>query len=195
MQSDVIAVVADNIAPALDLVEKTVQYVGYPETYGERMRLITEELINSARFVLDETTATLWVDTDAQNMSIHLKLEGALSDATRDRLVELSKCNCNEPPKGLFARIGAFFSDAFMSDAAEYVPLFLDGTEAPGSYYMPISMLSGYHEPAKDSPPDEMETVELSILRGMADDITVCARPLYAEVTVLKKLPERHIAG
>lgn len=189
MQSDVISVSLGNIAPALDLVERTVKYIGYPEDYGERIRLLAEELIGSIRDLLEDTDATLWVDTTAQNMEIHLKLEGALSDATRDRLVELSKSCVNEPPKGLFARIGAFFSDAFMSDAAEYVPLFMDGGESSGGYYMPISLLSGYHTPAEEKKPDDYEGIEANILRGMADDILVSARPSHAELTVLKKLP------
>ena len=175
MQSDVIAVSAANIAPALDLVERTVKYIGYPEAYGEKMRLMAEELINAIRFVLEDTTATLWLDTDEQNMEIHLKLEGLLSDATRDKLVEISKSRSNEPPKGLFARIGAFFSDAFMSDAAEYVPLFMDGGETLGSYYVPLSLLPINRPPAEIQPPDEFKDIEANILRGMADDVTVCA--------------------
>ena len=189
MQSDVIAVSAQNIAPALDFVEKTVLYIGYPVAFGERMRLLTEELIHSIRFALEDTEATLWVDTTEQDMEIHLKLEGVLSDATRDRLVELSKCQCNQPPKGVFARIGAFFSDAFMTEAAEYVPLFMDGNEPIGSYYMPLSLMSSYHAPATDVPNDDFKDLEANLLRGLADDVTVCARPSRAEVTVVKRLP------
>lgn len=189
MQSDVIAVSASNISPALDLVERTVTYIGYPASFGVRMRLLAEELIGSVRDLLPDTDATLWVDTTEENMEIHLLLEGALSDATRDRLVELSKCRVNEPPKGLFARIGAFFSDAFMSDAAEYVPLFMDGGESAGGYYMPISLLSGYEAPAAEKKPDAYEGMEANILRGMADDILVSARASHAELTVQKKLP------
>ena len=191
MQSDVIAIAAENIAPALDLVERTVKYIGYSEEYGARMRLLAEELINSIRFVLEETEATLWVDTTKTDMEIHLKLEGTLSDAKRDKLVELSKSRCNEQPKGLFARIGAFFSDAFMTDAAEYIPLFMDGGETANGYYMPLSLLSDYHMPAEDEKPDELKGLEANILRGMADDVTVCARPAHAELTVVKKLPEK----
>lgn len=191
MQSDVIAISAENIAPALDLVEKTVNYIGYSADFGARMRLLAEELINSIRFVLEETDASLWVETTSTNMEVHLKLEGTLSDAKRDKLVELSKGRCNEPPKGLFARIGAFFSDAFMSDAAEYIPLFTDGGETANGYYLPLSLMSGYHVPAEDEGPDELKNVEANILRGMADDVTVCARPSSAELTVIKQLPAK----
>ena len=141
MQSDVVTVTPANIAPALELVERTVTYIGYPREFGERMRLMAEELIGAIRFVLEETSATLWVNTDQTNMEIHLRLEGLLSDAARRKLVDISKCRCNEPPKGLFSRIGAFFSDAFMSDAAEYVPLFIDDGEgmrsAPFTHKIP----------------------------------------------------------
>ena len=191
MQSDVIAVSAKNIAPALDLVERTVKYIGYPEEFGERMRLLAEELINSITFVLEDTDATLWVETTLTDMEVHLRLEGTLSDAKRDKLVELSKSRNNEQPKGLFARIGAFFSDAFMSDAAEYIPLFTDGGETANGYYLPLSLLSGYEMPAEDERPDELKGLEANLLRGLADDVTVSARPSRAELTVIKKLPER----
>ena len=65
MQSDVIAVKADNIAPALDMVEKTVRYIGYSEAFGARMRLHSEELISAIRFVLEETFASLKKSDDA----------------------------------------------------------------------------------------------------------------------------------
>ena len=189
MQSDVVSVSPQNIAPALELVERTVTYIGYPREFGERMRLLAEELIGAIRFVLEETSATLWVNTDQTNMEIHLRLEGLLSDAARRKLVDISKCRCNEPPKGLFSRIGAFFSDAFMTDAAEYVPLFMDGNEPIGSYYMPLSLMSGYHTAASDIPNDDFKDLEANLLRGLADDVTVCARPSRAEVTVVKRLP------
>jgi len=192
MQSDVVTVTPANIAPALELVERTVTYIGYPREFGERMRLMAEELIGAIRFVLEETSATLWVNTDQTNMEIHLRLEGLLSDAARRKLVDISKCRCNEPPKGLFSRIGAFFSDAFMSDAAEYVPLFIDDGEGMGSYAMPLSLLAEDWEPQKRTEPAELRDVEANLLRGLADDVTVCARPSQAELTVIKKLPEKH---
>ena len=192
MQSDVVSVSPQNIAPALELVERTVTYIGYPREFGERMRLLAEELIGAIRFVLEETSATLWVNTDQTNMEIHLRLEGLLSDAARRKLVDISKCRCNEPPKGLFSRIGAFFSDAFMTDAAEYVPLFIDGGEGMGSYAMPLSLLTEEWEPQKSAEPAELRDVEANLLRGLADDVTVCARPSQAELTVIKKLPEKH---
>lgn len=190
MQSDVVAVKAENIAPALDMVEKTVRYIGYSADFGARMRLLSEELIRSIRFVLEETFASLWVETNDENMEIHLRLEGVLSDATRDRLAEIARNSCNIQPKGFFARIGAFFSDAFLSDATGYVPLFTDGAESAASYYVPLSLLTGYNEPPQEDTPTELKDVEAHILRGMADDVTVCARPSRAELTVIKKLPE-----
>ena len=189
MQSDVITVSETDIAPALDLVERTATYIGYPEAFGARMRLLAEELLHSARPVLGDTVATLWVNPDADNMEIHLRLTGMLSDATRDQLVEISKSRCNEPPKGLFSRIGAFFADAFMSEESGYVPLFMDGTESTGAYTMPLSLLTGYNAAAPETPKDDMRAVELSILQGMADDVTVCARPSHAELVVVKRLP------
>ena len=164
-------------------------YIGFSPAYGQKMRLMGEELVSSIGFILDDVDASLWLDTDETNMYIHLKLEGCLSDSTRDKLVGLSKEKRNEPPKGLFKRIGAFFSDAFMSDTAGYVPLFVEGAEQINSYVLPLSMLTAFPQPTSGEH-DELEGIEANILQNLADDITVCARSSYAELTVIKKLPK-----
>ena len=185
MRSDTVVVSSQSIAPALDFVEKTAQYIGYSPEYSARMRLLSEELVSSIKSILDDVDANLWVETDEESMSIHLKLEGELSDLTRDRLVELSKSHRNESPKGLLARIGAFFSDAFLADANGYVPLMMSGDSS--MYVSPVSILEiSQPEQAADS----AKGVESNILRGMADDVKVCARSTYAELIVIKKLPK-----
>ncbi len=192
MRSDVVKVTMLDIAPALDMVEKTAEYVGFPAEFGQKMRLMGEELVRSISFIMDDVDASLWVDTDDANMYIHLKLEGALSDTTREKLVNVSKEQRNEPPKGLFKRIGAFFSDAFMADTAGYVPLFIEGGDMSGSasYFLPLSMLADYEAPAQTEAHDDLAGIESNILKGLADDVTVCARTSYAELTVIKKLPK-----
>ena len=184
MRSDTIAVSSHSIAPALDFVEKTAQYIGYSAEYSARMRLLGEELVSSIKSILDDVEASLWMETDQENMSIHLKLEGVLSELTRDRLVDLSKKHRNEPHKGVFARIGAFFSDAFLTDANGYVPLMMNGDST--MYVVPVSIME---IAPVEQPADDAKGVESNILRGMADDIKVCARSTYAELIVIKKLP------
>jgi len=51
--------------------------------------------------------------------------------------------------------------------------------------------MSGYHVPAEDEGPTEYKNLEANILRGMADDLTVSARPSRAELTVIKQLPAK----
>ena len=93
------------------------------------------------------------------------------------------------------SRIGSLCRKVFtrlrMSDATDYIPLFIDGGEGMGSYTLPLSLLSDYRAPAKDPEPAELRDVEANLLRGLADDVTVCARPSSAELTVVKKLPDR----
>lgn len=109
MKSDIVAVSIADIGNALDLVERTVTYIGYSDDFAGKMRLLAEELIYGNRFIMDEVSASLWVETNDENMEIHLKLEGALTPSTREKLIELSKSQCNEAPKGMLAKIGAFF--------------------------------------------------------------------------------------
>lgn len=194
MRSDDVQVSLSNVAPVLDMIEKTTKYIGYDESYGQKMRLLGEELIQSCAQVLDELTGIVWLDTDEQNMHIHLKLEGTLSDSKRQKLIEISKSGRNEPPKGLFKRIGAFFETAFMSDVEGYVPAWVN-SEYAGGQYPAFSMMELYCEDMrnfgnKNTKADELQGIESTILKNLADDITVAARASTAELVVTKKLPQ-----
>lgn len=81
---------------------------------------------------------------------IHLRLEGLLSDAAR-KLVDISKW-CNEPPRIVFPH-QLFLRRVYDRDAAEYVPLFIDGGEGAGSYTMPLSLLTEELERKKSAEP------------------------------------------
>ena len=184
MKSDTITISTADIGQVLDLVKRTVSYIGYPDEYAQRMSLLAEELINSNKAVIEETHASLWVETNEENMEIHLKLEGDLSAATREKLVEISKSQCNQPPEGIMAKIGAFFSDAFMQQTAEYTPLFMVDGEIAGNLNTPFSVIS--NDDTENATEDDREE---HLLKGLADDITVCAWPTHAETVVVKKLP------
>ena len=189
MKSDIIAVSMADIGKALDLVERTVTYIGYSDAFAEKMRLLAEELLSGNRFIIDEVTASLWVETDQENMEIHLKLEGALTPAARDKLIEISKSQCNMPPKGIFNKIGAFFSDAFMQQTAEYTPLFMVNGEPVENLYIPYSVVD-IPKPDTAGDDEDMNDIEKNILKGLADDVTVCAYASHAELVVVKKLPQ-----
>lgn len=189
MKSDIIAVSMEDIGKALDLVERTVLYIGYSNDFAEKMRLLAEELISGNRFIMDEVSASLWVETNEENMEIHLRLQGALSSSTRQKLIEISKNQCNQPPKGFLNKIGAFFSDAFMQQTAEYTPLFLVDGEPVENLYIPYSIVDTYQKKA-ESDNEGMNDIEKSILKGLADDVTVCAYATHAELVVIKKLPQ-----
>ena len=191
MRSDNITVSMENLTPALNLIERTSDYIGYSHDYSARMRLVGEELLRSVSFILSETEGTLWVETDETNMSIHLKVDGNLCDSTRQKLIEVSKKERNEPPKGIFARIGAFLADAMMADSADYVPYMPCNAWVNGDY-APISLMMEYDvrpQMRQAQAPSEPNDIELSLLKGLADDVRVAARAAHAEIIVLKKLP------
>ena len=66
------------------MVEKTVRYIGYSADFGARMRLLSEELIRSIRFVLEETFASLWVETNDENMEMRMRGGMPRAMAVRD---------------------------------------------------------------------------------------------------------------
>ena len=196
MRSDEVNVSLQNIAPALDMIERTADYVGFDSHYAARLRLLGEELIRSAGTVLDDLDGVMWMDTADGNMCIHLKVEGQLSEEKRQQLAAISKTGKNESPKGVFAKVGAFFADFFMSDVAGYVPSWCECEFSPDQYAV-YSLMDPYYDElrrsaaSKAAHKDELEGVETSILKGLADDITVSAHGATAELTVSKKLPER----
>src|SRR5512143_229606 len=108
MKSNVIDVTIPEINKSLDLVERTAKTIGYSDEFAAKTRLLTEELINGNRVIIEDVKATLWVETDDKNMEIHLRLQGGLSPVTRRKLAELSLSKCTEPKESLVSRIGAF---------------------------------------------------------------------------------------
>lgn len=193
MRSDDVKVSLENLAPVLDMIEKTTLYIGYDEAFAQKMRLIGEELIQSCSHMIDELSAYVWMDTDEKNMYIHLKLEGVLSEAKRDELIEISKSGRNEQPKGLLKRIAAFFETAFMNTADGYVPAW-SGYDYTSNQYASVSMMDIYNDELRrreerNDTPDELKGIEAAMLKSLADDVTVAARPSTAELTVTKKLP------
>lgn len=195
MRSDDVAVSLDNISPALDMIDRTTHYLGYDDAYCERIRLMGEELVQSCASVLDELQGTVWLDTDGGNMRIHLLLQGSLSNLKKEKLLDISKSGRNEPPKGILKRISAFFEDAFMADVEGYVPA-LDNVSYFGEPFRPISMTQLYLDDVPvhsdlSSEQDELEGIESSLLKKLADDVTVSTHGAKAELIVTKKLPTK----
>jgi hypothetical protein len=188
MKSNSIAVTIPEMNNALDLVERTVKTIGYSEEFAAKTRLLTEELIIGNRAIIEDVNASLWVETNDQNMEIHLRLEGGLSASTRKKLAELSLSQCTEPSEGIFSRIGAFFSDAFMDQSEGYTPIFLIDGETKNDLFVPYSVLND-HQLRRVTDYDGMSEAEKTVMMGLADDVTVCAFPKHAELVVAKKLP------
>jgi hypothetical protein len=188
MKSNSIAVTIPEMNKALDLVERTVQTIGYSDEFAAKTRLLTEELINGNRAIIEDVNASLWVETNDQNMEIHLRLDGGLSASTRKKLAELSLSKCSEPSEGIISRIRAFFSDTFMEQAEGYTPMFWIDDEIKNELFVPYSVLSD-HQQRRVTDYDGMSEAEKNVMMGLADDVTVCAFPKHAELVVAKKLP------
>lgn len=195
MRSDEVVVSLENLGPTLDMIERTAAYLGYDSDCAATLRLLGEEMFQSCSRTLSDLQGVLWIDTDDANMNIHLRVEGEFSKARRARLMELSKSGRNEKPKGIFARLGAFFDDVFMANEDGYAPLMCDYGMME-SQYAHLSLLDSYWadqriRAAAREEQDDLKGVEGAILKGLADDVRVSARPYSAELIIVKKLPDK----
>lgn len=188
MKSDSIEVTIPEMNKALDLVERTVKTIGYSDEFADKTRLLTEELILGNRAIIEDVNASLWVETNDQNMEIHLRLEGGLGASTRKKLAALSLSKCTEPAEGIISRIRAFFSDTFMEQAEGYTPMFWIDDEVRNERFVPYSVLNDSQQ-RRVTDYEGMSEAEKNVMMGLADDVTVCAFPKHAELVVAKKLP------
>lgn len=61
--------------------------------------------------------------------------------------------------------------------------------ETVNNMYMPLSVFMDNTTEDKAADDKDMNDIEKNILKGLADDVTVCAYPSYAELVVINKLP------
>ena len=90
---------------ALELTEKTGAYCGIDSKASLRLRLLSEELIELVRALDSENENNFWLETNGNNIEIHLKTVISMDLATRNELLSVSSSGKNEAAKGIIGRI------------------------------------------------------------------------------------------
>ena len=197
MRSDVVLVnmQQEKIEKALAMLEKTAVYCGFDAEYSSQLRRLGEELIRVSAKVLENIDGQMWVESDRENLRIQLKMEGVLSEEIRAKLLSVSKSGKNEAHKGVLGRISTFLDNVFLKENTAYaLPMSLGTDEYSANSIMSMSVMGNYEyeraaRPAASAEADSAGDEKVN-LTDIADDITVSVRAHYAQLTVIKRMPD-----
>ncbi len=178
-----------DIAPALEIIEKTAAYCGFDRESTLQLRLMGEELLGMMQGIMLDYDGEFWLDTDGTTMNLHTEVKSEISQSEREKLVSIASSGQNTKPKGFMNKLRCLVESAFYSDL-----------NTPPIYYAnECSFFSGdagkYGYVWNYSPSLEVSTsqqnkdydeLEMSVLAKLSDNIVVSAYPPRISLTVSK---------
>lgn len=177
----------------LDKIELIALYTGMSRKEATSMRLLAEELLTATRSILLVAEGCLWMETDEERFTLHLRVTRPEHTAERKKLVALSKSGKATPPKGLFTRLGAALQDILLSNENTDMMVLFTSYSMYSSPMFQMGDMYAYHylppqNQPEDKPKDELAGIEKSIIDAIVDDILVSVGLNYVEITAIKNL-------
>jgi hypothetical protein len=185
---------------ALELTEKTGAYCGIDSKASLRLRLLSEELIELVRALDSENENNFWLETNGNNIEIHLKTVISMDLATRNELLSVSSSGKNEAAKGIIGRIREMITVASLPEDPETkimtkqaLGLMALGNPSNayygGAYSWSLATYSasvGKASSTEDGITEAQDELEKSIVANLADDVKVTIVDSNVEVVIYK---------
>ena len=185
---------------ALELTERTGAYCGLDAKATLRLRLLSEELIELIRSMGKDIHGDFWLETNDNNIEIHLKTLMDMDLQTKKELLSVSTSGKNEAAKGIIGKIREMIASVTLPDdpetgamAKQALGLMALGSQM-GSYYggaysWSLSSYTASIEKAYGSDinaNDAKDELEKSIVANLADEIKVNIVESDVEVIIFK---------
>ena len=185
---------------ALELTERTGAYCGTDQKTALRLRLLSEELIELVRALNNELESSFWLETNDNNIEMHLKTVISMDLATRKELLSVSSSGKNEAAKGIIGKIREMIAVATLPEDPETKimtkqALGLMALGNPSNAYYGGSYtwsLASYSTSIGNAPIGEagvseaQDELEKSIVANLADDVKVTIVDSNVEVVIYK---------
>lgn len=185
---------------ALELTEKTGAYCGIDSKDALRLRLLSEELIELIRALDNENENNFWLETNGNNIEIHLKTVISMDLETRNELLSVSSSGKNEAAKGIIGKIREMITVATLPEDPETkimtkqaLGLMALGnpsnTYYGGAYSWSLATYSASVDKAAltdDGIKEARDELEKSIVANLADDVKVTIVDSNVEVAIYK---------
>ena len=187
---------------ALELTEKTGAYCGLDHKSILRLRLLSEEIIELIRPFSSEMKGDFWLETNDNNVEIHLKTEIPMDLQTRNELLSVATSGKNSAAHGIIGKIREMIARVSLPDDPETkamsdqaLGLMALGSQM-GSYYGGAYSwsMSTYVSSINNSTAITDETaaakddLEKSIVANIADEIKVNIVESDVEVVIYKSV-------
>ncbi|WP_303669123.1 hypothetical protein [Selenomonas ruminantium] len=186
---------------ALDEVEDFSRLMGFDERSARRARLLAEETMSMVRAIVDEFSASFWMESTPEcNCELHLQAEAPMDYDKKQELISASTQQRNEASVGIMGKIKDFIEDSLynMQDGASVA---IGESQAMGMAGMVMNdihmwswSLEQYRQDVqeqKEKGDDEaiddlLDELEKSIVANIADDIKVSVKGNSIEMIIRK---------
>lgn len=177
MKSDVITITSkgEGFEQALEETRKVAADKKLDQKSSLHLTLFTEELLSLVRMLREQTKATFWIETDAENIDLHLNASMTMDKQKRAQLINASTTQKNEAANTLLGKIRDAFEQALTPDPEK--------DALPFELELDVFSLQ--------SPEPEWGEFECSILRKLADDVKVSIRGSVLDMVVRKTFREQ----
>ncbi|SDY06670.1 hypothetical protein SAMN02910264_01332 [Ruminococcaceae bacterium YAD3003] len=204
MQTEKISIYAagDGRDKALELTEKAGAFCGLDNKSTLRLRLLSEEIIELIRPFSSELKGDFWLETNDENVEIHLKTNIPMDLQTRDELLSVATSGKNSAAKGLIGKIREMIARVTLPDDPETkamtdqaLGLMALGSQMGSSYGSTYSWsMTAYAESINnstvftDEAAEAMDALEKSIVANIADEVKVNIVDSNVEVVIYKAI-------
>lgn len=186
---------------ALDEVEDFSRLMGFDERSARRARLLAEETMSMVRAIVDEFSASFWMESTPDcNCELHLQAEAPMDYDKKQELISASTQQRNEASVGIMGKIKDFIEDSLynMQDGASVA---IGESQAMGMAGMVMNdihmwswSLEQYRQDVqeqKEKGDDEaiddlLDELEKSIVANIADDVKVSVKGNSIEMIIRK---------
>lgn len=204
MQTEKISIYAagDGRDKALELTEKAGAFCGLDNKSTLRLRLLSEEIIELIRPFSSELKGDFWLETNDENVEIHLKTNIPMDLQTRNELLSVATSGKNSAAKGLIGKIREMIARVTLPDDPETkamtdqaLGLMALGSQMGSSYGSTYSWsMTAYSESINnstvftDEAAEAMDALEKSIVANIADEVKVNIVDSNVEVVIYKAI-------
>ena len=204
MQTERISIFAsgDGRDKALELTEKAGAFCGLDHKSILRLRLLSEEIIELIRPFSSELKGDFWLETDDENVEIHLKTNIPMDLQTRNELLSVATSGKNSAARGLIGKIREMIARVSLPDdpetkamADQALGLMALGSQMGASYGGTYSWsMTAYATSINnstvftDEAAEARDALEKSIVANIADEVKVNIVDSNVEVIIYKKI-------
>ena len=191
---------------AMDMAEEFVKSLNLDEKTTLRMRLLSEEVIEMLKGMVNEFSGLFWLEADDKACRICIDGTADVDLAAEEKLLSVSSDGKNVSVKGFAAKLSQFVRHhrEYMERLSDIMNL--SGAINPEDYLYIGAMHPGYEAPevtwsmndyrkfllddknASEQIAADRDELEKSILANLADDVQVGVKDDRVRITIIKNL-------